>query len=60
MSQAEEERWSWRVLSDSSESKPVCLGGWRAMSGGATGLGGYVYQQDYLAYRGFASVVART
>ena len=30
------------------------------MSGGATGLGGYVYQQDYLAYRGLASVVART
>ena len=30
------------------------------MSGGETGLGGYVYQQDYLAYRGLASVVART
>ncbi len=30
------------------------------MSGGATGLGGYVYQQDYLAYRVLASVVART
>ena len=30
------------------------------MSGGATGLGGYIYQQDYLAYRVLASVVART
>jgi len=30
------------------------------MSGGAAGLGGYVYQQDYLAYRVMASVVART
>src|SRR4051812_17115504 len=29
------------------------------MSGGATGLGGYVYQQDYLAYRVLASAVAR-
>jgi hypothetical protein len=29
------------------------------MSGGAAGLGGYVYQQDYLAYRVMASVVAR-
>ena len=30
------------------------------MSGGAAGLGGYVYQQDYLAYRVMASVWART
>jgi hypothetical protein len=30
------------------------------MSGGATGLGGYIYQQDYLAYRVLASVVARS
>jgi hypothetical protein len=30
------------------------------MSGGATGLGGYIYQQDYLTYRVLASVVART
>jgi len=29
------------------------------MSGGASELGGYIYQQDYLAYRVLASVVAR-
>ena len=29
------------------------------MSGGAAGLGGYVYQQDYLAYRVMASVCGK-
>ena len=29
------------------------------MSGGASGVGGYIYQEDYLAYRILASVVAK-